>query len=121
MVSFFGDNTNNAQSWIVLGTRKIQPSEFVKLSVIIYLAAVYSKKQTYINQMNKGVLPPLIYLVVICFLIAMEPDNGTALITFLTGAMIIICSGMRFRTFIKLGLIGSSISGHAHTFCHYEI
>ena len=111
MVSIFGDNTNNAQSWIVLGTRKIQPSEFVKLSVIIYLAAVYSKKQTYINQMNKGVLPPLIYLVVICFLIAMEPDNGTALITFLTGAMIIICSGMRFRTFIKLALIGVLLAG----------
>ena len=73
MVSLFGDNTNNAQSWIVLGTRKIQPSEFVKLSVIIYLAAVYSNKQPYINQLNKGVFPPIIYLVVVCFLIS----NGT--------------------------------------------
>ena len=60
MVFIFGDNTNNAQSWIVLGTRKIQPSEFVNLSVIIYLTAVYAKKQTYINQMNKkGVFPPI--------------------------------------------------------------
>ena len=121
MVFIFGDNTNNAQSWIVLGARKIQPSEFAKLSVIIYLAAVYSKKQTYINQMNKGVFPQLIYLVVICFLIAMEPDNGTALITFLTGAMIIICSGMRFRTFIKLWSNRRFISGYVHTLCYYEI
>ncbi len=105
-VSMFGHVTNNAQSWIQVGSRKIQPSEFVKIAVIIYLSAVYSKKQAYINELNKGVLPPLLYLGLVCFLIAMEPDNGTALITFLIGMTIIICSGMRLRTILKLGAIG---------------
>ncbi|RST60881.1 FtsW/RodA/SpoVE family cell cycle protein [Siminovitchia terrae] len=105
-VDIFGHATNNAQSWIQVGTRKIQPSEFAKLSIIVYLSAVYSKKQTYINQLDKGVLPPLMFLIFVCFLIAMEPDNGTALITFLIGAMIILCSGMRLKTIFKLGLLG---------------
>ncbi|MBM7716770.1 FtsW/RodA/SpoVE family cell cycle protein [Siminovitchia sp. FSL H7-0308] len=105
-VVLFGHVTNNAQSWIQLGARKIQPSEFAKISVIIYLSAVYSKKQSYINQLNKGVLPPLLFLVFVCFLIAMEPDNGTALITLLIGMTIIVCSGMRFRTIMKLVMLG---------------
>lgn len=105
-VDLFGHVTNNAQSWIQLGSRKIQPSEFVKLSVIIYLSAVYSKKQQYINQLNKGVLPPLLFLLFVCFLIAMEPDNGTALITFLIGLTIIICSGMSWKTILKIGSFG---------------
>ncbi|CAM4045458.1 FtsW/RodA/SpoVE family cell cycle protein [Lederbergia lenta] len=105
-VYFFGHATNNAQSWIQVGARKIQPSEFVKISVIIYLSAVYANKQRYIDQLNKGVLPPVIYLVFVCFLIKIEPDNGTALITFLIGMMIIICSGMRFKTIFKLVMLG---------------
>ncbi|MEK3887103.1 FtsW/RodA/SpoVE family cell cycle protein [Bacillus sp. FSL K6-3431] len=105
-VFFFGHVTNNAQSWINIGTRKIQPSEFVKISVIIYLSAVYANKQQYIDQLNRGVLPPVIYLVFVCFLIKIEPDNGTALITFLIGIMIILCSGMRFRTIMKLIMLG---------------
>ncbi|MCJ7843265.1 FtsW/RodA/SpoVE family cell cycle protein [Lederbergia sp. NSJ-179] len=105
-VSVIGHNANNAQSWIELGARRIQPSEFVKLSVIIYLSAVYANKQKYIDQLNIGVLPPVIYLVLVCFLIKMEPDNGTAIITFLIGMVIIFCSGMKFRTIGKLVMIG---------------
>ncbi|MBS4207757.1 FtsW/RodA/SpoVE family cell cycle protein [Bacillus sp. FJAT-50079] len=106
LVSVIGHATNNAQSWIQVGARKIQPSEFVKVSVIIYLSAVYSNKQRYIDQLNRGVLPPIIYLLFVCFLIKIEPDNGTAVITFLIGMMIILCSGMRFRTIMKLVMIG---------------
>jgi cell division protein FtsW len=105
-VDLFGHVTNNAQSWIQLGARKIQPSEFVKLSVIIYLSAVYSKKQSYINQLDKGALPPLFFLVFVCFLIVMQPDNGTAFITFLIGMAIIVCSGMRFLTILKMVMLG---------------
>lgn len=109
-VSMIGHTSNNAQSWIkLIGNRTIQPSEFVKLSVIIYLSAVYANKQKYINQFNVGALPPVIYLVVVCFLIKMEPDNGTAMITFLIGMIIIVCSGMGFRTIAKLLMMGMGV------------
>ena len=56
-----GLNINTATSWIALGARRIQPSEFVKLFVIIYLSAVYAKKQSYINDFNYGVIPPILF------------------------------------------------------------
>ncbi|GIN74425.1 cell division protein FtsW [Bacillus sp. J14TS2] len=110
-VSIIGHTSNNAQSWIkLIGSRTIQPSEFAKLSVVIYLSAVYANKQRYINQLNVGALPPVIYLVFVCFLIKMEPDNGTAMITLVLGMIIILCSGMNFRTIGKLVLMGVGAS-----------
>ncbi|KQL54762.1 cell division protein FtsW [Heyndrickxia shackletonii] len=102
----FGHIVNNANSWLVLGSSNIQPSEFVKLSVIIYLSAVYSKKQTYIDHFNKGVVPPLAFLIFVCFLIVIQPDTGTAGIIFLIGMTIIMCSGMKFKTLMKLFGVG---------------
>ncbi|NMD71950.1 FtsW/RodA/SpoVE family cell cycle protein [Bacillus sp. DNRA2] len=103
----FGHVAGNAQSWFQLGSRSIQPSEFVKIGVIIYLSAVYAKKQSYINEFNHGVVPPVIYLVFVCVLVAVQPDFGTAAIIFSIAAMIIIASGMNIKNIMKLILIGA--------------
>lgn len=102
----FGHVAGNAQSWFSVGTSKLQPSEFVKLCVIIYLSAVYAKKQPYINEFNKGVVPPLAYVALACLLIAAQPDFGTAFIIFLIAGTVVCCSGMSFRNIMKLIGIG---------------
>ncbi len=102
----FGHVAGNAQSWFKVGTSSLQPSEFVKLCVIIYLSAVYAKKQAYINEFNKGVVPPLVYLVLVIGLVAIQPDVGTAIIILLIGSTIISSSGMSFRNIFRLGGIG---------------
>ncbi|MGJ7923098.1 FtsW/RodA/SpoVE family cell cycle protein [Neobacillus sp. LXY-4] len=103
----FGHVAGNAQSWFQVGSRSIQPSEFVKIGVIIYLSAVYAKKQSYINEFNHGVVPPVVYLVIVCVLVAIQPDFGTAAIIFAIAAMIIISSGMNIKNITKLIIIGS--------------
>ncbi|QED47401.1 FtsW/RodA/SpoVE family cell cycle protein [Cytobacillus dafuensis] len=105
-VFVFGHATNNALSWFKVGSRSLQPAEFVKLTVIIYLSAVYAKKQSYINEFNKGVVPPLVYLFLVCLLVAIQPDFGTAAIIFLIAAMIIFASGMNYKNIFKLCSIG---------------
>jgi len=101
-----GLNINTATSWIALGARRIQPSEFVKLFVIIYLSAVYAKKQSYINDFNYGVIPPILFLVLTTFLTMIQPDIGTAFIMFSTGTIIVFCSGMNWKNLLKLIGIG---------------
>lgn len=101
----FGHVAGNAQSWFKIGAFSLQPSEFVKLCVIIYLAAVYAKKQPYIHQFNKGVAPPIAYLALVCVLIAIQPDFGTAGIIAIIGVTMILSSGMNIKNFAKLGLI----------------
>ncbi|MDE3838381.1 cell division protein FtsW [Bacillus methanolicus] len=102
----FGHIAGNAQSWFKIGQLSLQPSEFTKIAVIIYLSAVYAKKQSYINEFNKGVVPPLVYLVLVCILVAIQPDFGTAVIIFLIAAAIILSSGMNWKNIFKLILIG---------------
>ncbi len=108
-VHLFGYEVNNAQSWINLGFIQLQPSEFAKLSVIIYLSAVYSKKQDYIDSFNKGIMPPLVILIGICLLVMTEPDYGTAGIIMVIGFIIIVCSGITLKTFAKLVGVGVGV------------
>ncbi len=105
-VVFFGEIRNNARSWFDLGFISIQPAEFAKIGLIMYLASVYSKKQSYIDSFTKGVLPPLILTVVILALIIMQPDIGTSVIIFLIASTVILSSGIRFRHLFVLSFIG---------------
>lgn len=101
-IFLFGHVAGNAQSWFKVGSSSIQPSEFVKLSIIIYLSAVYAKKQNYINEFNKGVVPPLVYLFLACLLVSIQPDFGTAGIIFMIAVTIILSSGMNLKNIIRL-------------------
>ncbi|GAA0338702.1 cell division protein FtsW [Bacillus carboniphilus] len=104
-IFIFGHTANNAQSWFKFGNSSFQPSEFAKLGLIIYLAAVYGKKQSYINDFNKGIVPPLLFLMLSVFLVAIQPDFGTAFIIFMIGALMILCSGMNLKSLFKLFLL----------------
>ena len=102
-LNFLGHTAGNAESWFKIGPLgSIQPSEFVKLGMIIYLSAAYTNKQKYINVFNKGVIPPLVFLVCICLIIATQPDIGTAFIIFASSCTIIVCSGMNWKSLTKL-------------------
>ncbi|MED4532692.1 FtsW/RodA/SpoVE family cell cycle protein [Metabacillus fastidiosus] len=103
---FIGHVAGNAQSWIKFGGASIQPGEFVKLSVIIYLAAIYEKKQSYVNQFGRGVLPPIIFTGFICTFVLVQPDFGTALIIGLIALCMILCSGIKIINMVKIGVLG---------------
>ncbi|RXI98644.1 putative lipid II flippase FtsW [Anaerobacillus alkaliphilus] len=102
-----GVEVKGAQRWLNLGFMRLQPSEFVKLWMIIYLAHVYSRKQEYINQFVKGVLPPLLIVVGIFILIMQQPDLGTASLILAVAGLIVFCSGAKMFHLVTLG----SISG----------
>ncbi|WP_191562253.1 FtsW/RodA/SpoVE family cell cycle protein [Metabacillus idriensis] len=106
-VIVFGHTAGNAQSWVKLGGAAIQPAEFAKISVIIYLAALLAKKQNYMDHFSHAILPPVIFVVIIFILILLQPDFGTALIILLNAAIVILCSGIPLKSCIKLAVFTS--------------
>ncbi|MDA3130519.1 putative lipid II flippase FtsW [Aliibacillus thermotolerans] len=105
LVLLVGEEVKGAQRWLSFGPVTIQPSEFIKLAVILYLAHVYSNKHKYIDQFVQGVLPPLIIVVCMFGLIILQPDLGTAAMVLLAGGTIVFLSGARwFHLFILGGL-----------------
>ena len=101
-VIVFGHTAGNAQSWVKFGGAAIQPAEFTKIWVIIYLSSLLAKKQRYMDDFGNAILPPVIFVVVIFILILLQPDFGTALIILLNAAIIILCAGITLKSFIKL-------------------
>ncbi|PWA13375.1 putative lipid II flippase FtsW [Pueribacillus theae] len=102
IVLFAGSTFNNGQRWISFAGITIQPSEFIKVGLIIYLAAIFSKKQSYITNFKKAVVPPLIVISVFFFLVAKQPDLGTAVIIAGVSGVMIICSGMKGKHLFSL-------------------
>lgn len=113
LVFFFGRTSNNAQSWLALpGLGSFQPAELAKMSLIIYLAAIYTKKKSYIEDFTRGLLPPIILTLLIVAMILKQPDLGTALIALSVSGLIIMSSGLKkIHLFSMLGiaLVGSII------------
>ncbi|TCT26914.1 cell division-specific peptidoglycan biosynthesis regulator FtsW [Melghiribacillus thermohalophilus] len=107
LVLIIGDSVNNARSWFDLGFFRVQPAEISKLGIILYLSSVYAKKQDYISDFYKAVIPPLLITVLTLGLIIMQPDLGTAVSIFLIAFSIIISSGIRLRHLIFLGAVGA--------------
>lgn len=79
LLLLYGEFTNSVKSWIDLGFFSPQPSEFIKLALILYLGVFFGDKLK--NRKEKyAFLIPLIAAFIIFVLVAMQPDLGTAVI-----------------------------------------
>lgn len=108
-VQLFGQTELNATRSLSLFGFNIQPSEFVKIGLIIYLASVYSKKQSYINNFATGVFPPLILSLIMVGLVVLQPDLGTSAVILFIISVMIISSGIKLKHILFLGTIGAGI------------
>jgi len=73
----YGQAARNAVSWFQIGPFSIQPSEFAKVFLIIYLASHYEKKRKNLDSQWE-VIKPLLVVFILCVLVALQPDLGTA-------------------------------------------
>ncbi|GGL44987.1 FtsW/RodA/SpoVE family cell cycle protein [Sporolactobacillus putidus] len=104
LLYFAGKTVNSAQSWFSLGTVSFEPAEIVKITLIFYMASVYSNKQKSISDFKTSVLPPLLIVMVFFILVAMQPDLGTALILIFISVVMVLCSGLKIRHLFFLGV-----------------
>jgi cell division protein FtsW len=98
-----------ARSWIDLKVMTLQPSEFVKLGLIIYLASIFAKKQEYISDFKRGVLPPLIIVGLFCGLTLVQRDLGTTTMLMMFTLILMFSAGIRLRHMFFLGLTGAAL------------
>ena len=79
LLLIYGSATNYAISWIPIGPFTLQPSEFIKIIMIIFMARFYEVHEKRLNNFFIAIIP-LIIGVIITFLIMLQPDLGTAII-----------------------------------------
>ncbi len=102
-VLFFGDKRNDAVSWFDLGFVSIQPSEFIKVITIVFLACYYDKTEKNLQGWVKSLFP-LVLCLIVAGLIVIQPDLGTTilycLIVFIIFIAVPISKSIKYKTII---------------------
>ena len=101
-VYFFGITASGSKRWINLFIINLQPSELMKVALIIFLARYYYKIPTEHVTNIKHILIPLFALTIPVFLVISQPDLGTAVLITLGGLAVIWLTGFRLKYFLYL-------------------
>ncbi|MRX70808.1 stage V sporulation protein E [Bacillus lacus] len=97
---------NGSRSWIGVGAFSIQPSEFMKLAMIAFLAKFLSEHQKKITSFKNGLFPSLLLVFTAFGMIMLQPDLGTGTVMVGTCIAMIFVAGARISHFAFLGLLG---------------
>jgi len=94
-----GHEVNGSARWLALGIFNLQPSEFVKLFVLIYLAGYLVRRSHEVRTAVGGFLKPMLILTLICTLLLAEPDFGAAAVMLAAAMGMMFLGGVRFWQF----------------------
>ena len=102
LVAIIGRSGFGAQRWLTLGPLAFQPSEFMKLSLIVLLARYFEDRKEELEALRVFFLPIVLTLLPAA-LVLRQPDLGTALVLIFTSISIMLMVGLKIRYFIYLG------------------
>ncbi len=98
LIPGIGSVRNGSRSWFGIGSFGIQPSEFTKLGLMIFVSKYLTN--------HKKILPILLFTLLIFGIIMLQPDFGTGFVLVVSILGILFIGGMDIRFLLKLGLIG---------------
>ena len=103
--SLYGVTASGSQRWINLYFVNLQPSELMKIAIIICFAKYYHRMQ--VNNVNrfKNLIIPIIILTIPIVLVLSQPDLGTSILIALSGLVVIWLSGVNIKYFIYSTLV----------------
>ena len=104
-----GREVNGSQRWLSLYFFNLQPSELMKVFVVLYAADYTVRKAGYMGSLTRGFLPMLIVMLVIGGLLLREPDFGAFAVITVIAMGILFVGGMSWRLFA--GLIAMLVAG----------
>ena len=109
VVMGYGIITSGAQRWIKIGSISFQPSEFVKISLILALAKFFQRPPAREGYSLKDLPLPFLLLLLPTGLILKQPDLGTSIILLLVFFSILIFVKIRWTSLLTIGLVGAAI------------
>ena len=107
-----------AQRWINLGLFKLQPSELMKISLVLALARYFQATSLQTIRTVRGIIPPTLMALAPAALIVMQPDLGTSLMLVFTTVAIFFAVGVQVWKFVLVGAGALSVMPIAWHFLH---
>jgi len=127
-----GSAYGGSRRWLYLGPFSIQPSEFLKLTFVVYLSAWLASREKNIKSFSQSLVPFVILVGILAFLLILEPDIGTLGVIGFTAVAIYFMAGAKTShlSLIGVGSVGlfwllvkffSHASNRLQTFLHPEL
>ncbi len=108
-VDTVGHTSLGAQRWLQIGPLQLQPSEIMKMGLVLALARFYHGLSGSSARLSWRLLIPGVMIMLPVALVAKEPDLGTAVLIFATGLTMMVLAGLSWRVII-VGVIGAVIA-----------
>jgi cell division protein FtsW len=96
LVPHIGLVSGGARRWLGFGPLSVEPSEFAKLALVLYLANALTQKGDRVRSLPAGIIPLGAITAVLALLVLKEPDLGTASLLVFTAAVMMFAGGARF-------------------------
>jgi cell division protein FtsW len=109
LVPGIGAHVNGSARWIRLGVFNLQPSELMKLIMVIYVAGYLVRRQEELGNFTRGILMVGIVVMISSLLILLEPDLGSVVVITLTVLAMLFLGGVRFWHFLLV--LGAGVIG----------
>ena len=106
LVEFFGQSGMGAKRWIDLGFVQLQPSEFMKIALVLMLATYYDRLSKDKVSHPVWIAVPIILIVAPSFLVFKQPDLGTAILVAASGFIVMLVAGVSLYFFAGMGVLG---------------
>jgi len=110
MVIFFGKRAGGAKRWLQIGPIGFQPSELLKITFLLYCADYCRRKRGLIRNVRLGLIPLGFILFLICLLLVLQPDLGTAIFWVLWTVSFLFLFGARQKHLLFVILAGAIIT-----------
>ena len=104
LIPGIGNEVNGSRRWLSLFVVNLQPSEFMKLFIVMYVASYTIKRAAYLDHFRRGFLPIFMIMVMLGILLLKEPDLGAFVVITVIVMAILFLGGMNLKIFG--GIIG---------------
>jgi cell division protein FtsW len=105
LIPGLGREVNGARRWIPLGIATFQPSELMKLFVVLYAADYTVRKAAFMDDFRKGFLPMFAVMTTIAALLLREPDFGALVVVTAIAMAVLFLGGLNWRLFAGLAAL----------------
>lgn len=105
LIPGIGTKYNGARRWLRMAGMGFQPSDFMKIAMIIFIARYAEKNITLLQHFAVGFLPVFAAVSSACFLILLEPDFGTCCFIMLVATILMLVTGIRWQHFIPVTIV----------------
>jgi cell division protein FtsW len=107
-----GVNVNGSSRWVDLKVMQLQPSELAKLTTLLVVADLASRRQAWVRRPEKVLHPALLWLAPVAGLLMLQPNLGTTLVLSATIFAVLFTAGVPAGTMAKWGAAGAVVASY---------